>query len=260
MDIARRREDNRNTKEGPPRARRRITYFIVDCPFGRFACTCTYQLHFFVVVITWRRLPLGVELRLLLRLGRCGGLRLPGVPHIRTGLRESAIGWCKWWCMVAQPLRAQDGTHLSYLSFSADGLHRPLHISPTCPFRQMVCTGHYTSLLLVLFGGCSAQAITHLSSLPFSSDSLHRPLHISRTCHFRRMVCTGHYTSLLLVLFGGWSAQAITHLSYLPFSATGVHPAVLQPQAPIDSIPYTLSCPCETSTLNLFCDMCGTCH
>ena len=59
--------------------------------------------------------------------------------------------------------------------FSADGLHRRLH----------------TSLLLVLFGGRSAQAFTH----------------ISPTCPFRRMVCTDVYTCLLLVLFGGWSAQ-----------------------------------------------------
>ena len=87
---------------------------------------------------------------------------------------------------------------LSYLSFSADGLHRRLQMSPTCPFRRMVCTGVYTTLLLVLFGG-------------------------SPTCPFRRMVCTGAYTCLLLVLFGGRSAQALTHLSYLPFSADGLH-------------------------------------
>ena len=35
MDIARRREDNRNPAEGPPRARRRITYFNVGTLQGR---------------------------------------------------------------------------------------------------------------------------------------------------------------------------------------------------------------------------------
>ena len=196
---------------------------VSTCPFGRFACTCTYQLHFFVVVVTWRRLPLGLGLRLLLRLGRCGGLRLAGVPHVRPRLRESATGRCKWWCMMAQALRAQAGTHLLYLSFLADGLHRRLHISPTCPFRRIVCTSHYTCLLLILSGGCSAQAITHVSYLSFPADGLHMPFHISPTCPFGWMVCTGHYRCPLLVLFRGWCAQAITYLSYLPFSADGLH-------------------------------------
>ena len=140
------------------------------CPFGRFPGTCTYQLHFFVVVVTWCRLPLGVGLCLLVRLRRCGGLLLPGVPHICPGLRGSARGWCKWWCMVAELLRQQAFTHLSYFSFSADGLHRPLHTSATCPFRRMVGTGLCTSLLLVLFGGCSAQAFTRVSYLSFSDN------------------------------------------------------------------------------------------
>ena len=106
---------------------------------------------------------------------------------------------------------------------ASTGGNRPLHMSPTCPFRRMVCTGHYTSLLLVLFCGCSAQPLTHLSYLSFSADGLHSPLHMSPICPFRRMVGTGHYTSLLLVLFGAWSAQAMTQVSYLSFSAHGMH-------------------------------------
>ena len=70
---------------------------------------------------------------------------------------------------------------------SADGLHRRLHMSPTCPFRRTVCRGAYTCLLLVLFGGWSAEAFTHISHVSFSAEGLHRRLH----------------TSLLLVLFGG---------------------------------------------------------
>ena len=84
---------------------------------------------------------------------------------------------------------------LSYLSFSGEGLHRPL---PTCPFRRMVCRAP----LLVLFGERST------------------------------LVCTGHY---LLVLFGGWSAElpylsfsvrglrwSAQAITYLSFSADGV--------------------------------------
>ena len=66
-------------------------------------------------------------------------------------------------------------THVSYLSFSADGLHRRLQMTATCPFRRMVCSGVYTGLLPVLFGGWSAHA-----TCP--------------TCPFRRMVCIGRYT------------------------------------------------------------------
>ena len=106
-------------------------------------------------------------------------------------LRVHFDGWS------AQPI-----IHLSYLSFSADGLHGPLCVSPTCPFRWMVRIGVYTSLLLVLFGGRSTKANTHVSYLSFSADGLHMRLHISPTCPFRRMVCTGHYTCLLLVHFG----------------------------------------------------------
>ena len=110
---------------------------------------------------------------------------------------------------------AQAVTHVPYLSLSADGVHGRLHISPTCPFRRMVCSAH----LLVLFRGWSAQAITHVPYLSFSADGLHRRLHISPTCPFRRIVCP----ALLLVLFGGWCAQAITHVSYLSFSEDDLH-------------------------------------
>ena len=49
-------------------------------------------------------------------------------------------------------------------------------MSPSCPFRRMVCSGDYTIVLLVLFGGWSGQAITLLSYLSFSADDgLHRP-------------------------------------------------------------------------------------
>ena len=64
--------------------------------------------------------------------------------------------------------------------FSADGLHRRLHMSPTCPFRRMVCRGVYT----------------HLSYLSFLADGLLGRLHNFPTCPFRRMVYTGHYASL----------------------------------------------------------------
>ena len=82
---------------------------------------------------------------------------------------------------------------LSYLSFSAEGLHRSTPLRR--PFRRMVCTRHY---LLVLFGGWSAEG-SHMSP-------------------------TGHYTSCCLsyssgLLLGGWSAKAITYLS---FSADGL--------------------------------------
>ena len=77
------------------------------------------------------------------------------------------------------------------MSFSADGLHRLLHMSPTCPFRRMVCTGVYTIFLFVLFGRWSAQAFTHVPHVSFSADGLHRRLHNFPTCPFRRMVCTG---------------------------------------------------------------------
>ena len=162
----------------------------------------TYQLHCVVVVVTWRRcLPVGLGLRLRLRVGlrRCWGLRLPGVPHVRRGLREKRMVQFSGW-----------STHISYLSFSADGLHRRLHMSATCPFRRMVCTGSYTCLLLVVFCGWSAGALTHVSYLSFSADGLHRRhLHMSPTCPFRRMVCTGPYMSPTCP-FGEWSAQAIT--------------------------------------------------
>ena len=229
------------------------------CPFGRFACACTYQLHFFVVIVTWRRrlpLGLGLRLRLRLRLGQLGlGLRLPGVPHVRPGLRDGARGWCN-------PCTGLTTSLLDTCpSFLADRLHRRLHMSPA-----------------VLFGGWSAPALTHVSYLSFLADGLHRPLHISPTCPFRRMVCTGVYTCPLLVLFGGWSAQAPTHVSHLSFLADGLHKQLhMFPTCPFwqmmltlhlapynalgpDGIPYTLGCPCETSTLNLFCDICGTCH
>ena len=71
---------------------------------------------------------------------------------------------------------------LSYLSFSAEGLHRLYYLS---------------------------------SSASFSPDGLHRPL---PGCPFRRMVCKAP----LRVLFGEWSPihisylfQALTRLSYL---------------------------------------------
>ena len=82
------------------------------------------------------------------------------------------------------------------MSFSADGLHRLLHMSPICPFRRMVCTGVYTCPPRVLFGGWSAQAFTQFSYLSFSADGLlfsylsfsadglHRPLRFSLTCPF----------------------------------------------------------------------------
>ena len=169
-------------------------------------------------------------------------------------------------------------THVSHVSFSADGVHRPLHVSPTGPFGRMVCTGCYTCLLLVLFGGWSAGALTHVSNLSFSADGPHR-----------------RYTCLPRVLFGGWSAQAPTcllpvllanglhrrlhiladglhrplHVFYVSFwrmvctghYTNGVDPApctlhCLRP----DSIPYTLGCLCETSTLKLFKLICGPCH
>ena len=38
--------------------------------------------------------------------------------------------------------------------------------------RWMVCSGDYTIVLLVLFGGWSAQAFTHDSYLSFSADGL----------------------------------------------------------------------------------------
>ena len=98
-------------------------------------------------------------------------------------------------------------THVSYLSFSADGL---LHMSPICPFRRMVCS---TCLKFVLFGGWSA---THVFYLSFSADGLHRLLNMSPICPFRRMVCS---TCLLFVPFGGWS---VTHVSYLSFLADGL--------------------------------------
>ena len=112
----------------------------------------------------------------------------------------------------------------------------------------------------VLFGGWCALAVTHVSYLSFlggwsvthvsylsfSADGLRGPhvsfwrLHIladglHMLC-FWRMVCTGHYTN-------------------------GAHPApctlhCLRP----DSIPYTLGCPCETSTSKLFGLICGPCH
>ena len=121
---------------------------------------------------------------------------------------------------------------LSYLSFSAEGLHR----SNTCPlrrpFRRMVCTGHY---LLALFGGWSAE-LPYLSfsvrGLQYISPTcpgsptflpsrglvytglthgLH--LHISPTsfCPFRRRVCTYFWrmvcTGSPTCPFGGWSAD-----------------------------------------------------
>ena len=106
---------------------------------------------------------------------------------------------------------------------TANASHNVVHNKFMALMHLQAKTGHYTCLLLVLFGRCSAQAVTHLSYLCFSADGLHRPLHMFRTCPFRRMVCTCVYTSLLLVLFGGWSARAITHLSYLSFSADGLH-------------------------------------
>ena len=82
------------------------------------------------------------------------------------------------------------------MSFSVDGLHRLLHMSPICPFRRMVCTGVYTCPPRVLFGGWSAQAFTQFSYLSFSADGLHRRVHNFPACPFRRMVYTGHYASL----------------------------------------------------------------
>ena len=125
-------------------------------------------------------------------------------------------------------------THVFYLSISADGLQRLLHMSPTCPFRRMVRRGSYTCLLLVLFGGWSAQAFTHVSHVSFSADGLHRPLHVSYLSFwrmvcigvytFRRMVCTGPYMSPTSP-FGEWSAQAITRmvrtLHPAPYIASG---------------------------------------
>ena len=104
----------------------------------------TYHLHCVVVLITWRRcLPLGLGLRLRRPgLRRCWGLRVPGVPQVLTGRQKR--GWCN----------------------SVDGLH----MSSTCPFRQMVCTGVYTCLPRVLCGGWSAPALTHVSYLSFSAD------------------------------------------------------------------------------------------
>ena len=163
-----------------------------------------------------------------------GARALRGAAAARGSPRSSrAERKCKR--MVQSVLFGGWSTHVSYLPFSADGLHRPLHMSPTCPFRPMVCTGHYTCLLFVLFGGWSAQAFTHVSYVSFSADGLHRPLHVSYLS-FWRMVCTGHYTN------GADTAPCTLHC--------------LRP----DSIPHTLSCPCETSTLNLFGHISGPCH
>ena len=82
------------------------------------------------------------------------------------------------------------------MSFSVDGLHWLLHMSPICPSRRMVCTGVYTSVPRVLFGRWSAQAFTQFPYLSFSADGLHRHLHNFPTCPFRRMVYTGHYASV----------------------------------------------------------------
>ena len=191
------------------------------CPFGRMVCTGHFD--------RWSALSPTCHFRRMVCIGVYTSLLL---------LLFS--GW---------------SAQLSYLSFSADGLHRPLHMSPTCPFRRVSCTSlllvlfrgwsvqlsylsfsaDVHSLLLVLFGGWSAQAITHVSSLSFLTGGLHRRLHISPTCPFQRMVCRAllHMsptcpfrrmvcTALLLVLFGGWSAPAFTHLSYLSFSADGL--------------------------------------
>ena len=207
-----------------------------------------------------------------------------------------ALGDKRGWCNSA------DGLH-----FSGDGMH--LHMTATCPFRRMVCTGCYTCLLLVLFGGWSAPAVTHVCYLSFSADGLHRLLQMSPICPFRRMVCRGCYTCLLLVLFGGWSARAFTHVSHVSFSADGLHRPVhvsyssfwrmvctsvytfwrmvcTGPYMPSfwrmvctghytngadpalctlhclrpDSIPYTVGCPCGTSTLKVFGLICGPCH
>ena len=126
-------------------------------------------------------------------------------------------------------------TQLCYLSFSADGLHRLLHMSPICPFRRMVC---YTCLLFVLFGGWF---VTHVSYLSFSADGL-RGRNLSFCVYtFWRMVCT-------CCAFGEWSAHT-----------NDPAPCTLHCLRP-DSIPYTLGCPYETSTLKLFGLICGPCH
>ena len=66
---------------------------------------------------------------------------------------------------------------LSYVSFSADGLHRATPLRR--PFRRMVSTAHY---LLVLFGGWSAQGSQMSPTGGWSAhalllaNGLHRPL------------------------------------------------------------------------------------
>ena len=132
---------------------------------------------------------------------------------------------------------------LSYLSFSAEGLHRSTPLRR--PFRRMVCTA-ITYLSFSADGlqrglTCLLQAITHLAvsatgSAPLysSADGLQRPL---PTCPFRRMVCRAP----LLVLFGerspvpgsptcpsastGSTHGLHLHLPYvlLSFSADGPH-------------------------------------
>ena len=178
--------------------------------------------------------------------GRSAGRRSPSVggPHTKNFRPEkSSASWGDNLYRGCSPSGC--GRHVSYLSFLADGLQGLVHMSPICPFRWMVCRGSYTCLLLVLFGGWSAQAPTCLlpvllanglhRHLHILADGLHRPLHVPYLS-FWQMVCTGHYTN------GADPAPCTLHC--------------LRPH----SIPYTLGCPCETSTLKPFGLICGPCH
>ena len=155
---------------------------------------------------------------------------LQAITHPCPGFHTSLLPTCPFRGMVCTGLLlvlfSGWSAHLSYLSFSAEGLHRPPHIS--------------------YFSAEGLHRLSYLSSLAsFSADGLHKPL---PACPFRRMICralllvlSGGWSAqaLLLVrfgvLFGGWSAQAIKYLllvlfggwsavvSYLSFSAAGPH-------------------------------------
>ena len=157
------------------------------------------------------------------------------------------------------------------MSFSADGL---LHMSPicryTCPFRRMVCTCPFRRMVCYTLHSwgcltppwlvcttatcaCVAAVGPSITSLPNSGAPI---------CPFRRMVREAHNLSFwrLHILADGLHMLCFWRMVCTGHYTNGADPApcILHCLRP-DNIPYTLGCPCGTSTVKLFGLICGPC-